>query len=472
MDLFLQWKRISVFAIAISFNSIVSQTQPFPANVTFSNGLMATNKSDADATASYDTWKTNFIESCSNGRFRVKFDNSSETVSEGVAYGMLLTVYKADKVTFDGLWNYYKDNRNGNGVMNWKIGGCSGTIGQNGATDAELDAAMALIVADFQWGSTGTINYRTDALALIAAMKTHEIEANTFVLKPGDMFGGSALTNPSYFAPAYYRAYGVFSNDETFWNNVATKAYDVINANLTQNNAVGGLVSDWCQASGDYSNQSGGYVNQGRTYSYDAARTPWRIATDFVWYGTNSGKVYAKKCSDFVRVTLGGTANIKDGYNQNGSLNPQGQYHNATFVGAFACAAMAGENQTHLDASYTDLKNLNEPNSYFNQTLKTMYQFLLTGNFYLPSNATLSNDGFASNEVAVDVYPNPTSGFFTLTAPVASKISVLDVHGKVILQAHTTNLSSTIDMSTQASGIYFVKITNEDKQVFRKIVLN
>jgi len=470
MNLFLHLKRISALAIAISFNSICAQTQPFPANVIFSNGLMATNKNDADATSSYDIWKTNFIEACSNGRFRVKFDNPAETVSEGIGYGMLLTVYKADKVTFDGLWNYYKDNRNSNGVMNWKISGCSGTIGQNGATDAELDAAMALIVADYQWGSSGTIDYRADAEALIAAMKTHEVEANTYVLKPGDMFGGSQLTNPSYFAPGYFRAFGVFTNDTAFWNSVASKCHTMITNNLTQNNAVGGLVSDWCQESGAYSSQSGGYHAQGHTYYYDAARTPWRIAVDYVWYGNNEAKIYAKKCSDFVRINLGGTANIVDGYNQNGSVT--GQWHNATFVGAFACAAMAGEDQAHLDASYTDLKNLNEPNAYFNQTLKTLYQFLLTGNFYLPSNATLSNTNFASNELEVTVYPNPTSGIFTLSAPLASKVSVLDVHGKVVLEKHTTSLSSAIDMSAQSSGLYFLKITSEDRQTFKKIVIN
>ncbi|WP_240723548.1 glycosyl hydrolase family 8, partial [Flavobacterium sp. J27] len=243
MNTTLQWKYITVLAWTMVYASLCAQTQPFPANVTFSNGLMASNKNDADATSSYDVWKTNFIEACSNGRYRVKFDNSSETVSEGIGYGMLLTVYKADKVTFDGLWDFYKDNRNGNNVMNWKIQGCSvATLGQNGATDAELDAAMALIVADYQWGSTGTINYRTDAETLIAAIKMHEVEANTYVLKPGDMFGGSTLTNPSYFAPAYYRAFGVFTNDTVFWNSVATQAYTMINANLTQNNAVGGLV--------------------------------------------------------------------------------------------------------------------------------------------------------------------------------------------------------------------------------------
>ena len=273
----------------LSMYWVTAQTQPFPANLTFSNGLMPTNKNDADASSSYKTWKTNFIEACSNGRYRVRFDNPNETVSEGIGYGMLLSVYMADKDLFDGLWLYYKDNVNSNGVMNWKINGCSGTDGFNGATDAELDAAMALIVADYQWASAGTINYKNDATALISAVKNYEIEANTYVLKPGDQFGGSQITNISYFSPAYYRAFGVFTNDVAFWNQVAAKSYTVINNNLTQNNAVGGLVSDWCEASGAYSSRGG------NTYSYDAARTPWRIVVDYIWYGNADAKNYAKK---------------------------------------------------------------------------------------------------------------------------------------------------------------------------------
>ncbi|GAL64937.1 glycoprotein gp2 [Algibacter lectus] len=60
-----------------------------------------------------------------NGRYRIKFDTPSETVSEGIGYGMLLSVYANDKELFDGLWLYYKDFSNNNGVMNWKISECS-----------------------------------------------------------------------------------------------------------------------------------------------------------------------------------------------------------------------------------------------------------------------------------------------------------------------------------------------------------
>ena len=447
-----------------------SQTQPFPANKVYGNGLLATPRSSQDAQSNYNTWKANFVEPCSNGRYRVKFDNSSETVSEGIAYGMLLSAYMADKTLFDGFWLYYKDNVNSNKVMNWKIGGCSGTIGYNGATDAELDAAFALIVADYQWSSSGSINYKNDATALITAIKNYEVEANTYVLKPGDQFGGSQITNPSYFSPAYYRAFGAFTNDTAFWNQVAAKAYTVINNNLTQNNAVGGLVSDWCEASGAYSSQAGGYANAGKMYTYDAARTPWRIAVDYLWYGNADAKTYCKKSSDFVRVNLGGTANIKDGYNQNGTVS--GQWHNATFVGAFACAAMAGENQKHLDDSYTDLKNLNEPNSYFNHTLKTLYSFLLTGNFYLPPTATLSNENFDIEKSTVALFPNPSADRITIKAPQQSTISVISPLGSVIHQQKTISENTEINLANQASGVYFVKISNDEfKSITKKVIL-
>ena len=232
------------------------------------------------------------------------------------------------------------------------------------------------------------------------------------------------------------------------------------------------MVSDWCLASGAYSPIASEhkYYQSGKTYYYDAARTPWRIAVDYLWYGNADAKTYAKKSSDFVRVNLGGSTNIKDGYNQNGTVS--GQWHNATFVGAFACAAMAGENQAHLDDSYTDLKNLNEPNSYFNHTLKTLYSFLLTGNFYLPLNATLSNDTFDIKKSTVTLYPNPSADRITVSAPRQSTISIISSSGSVIHQQKTISENTEINLANQSRGVYFVKISNDDfKSITKKVIL-
>ena len=144
---------------------------PFGKNTNYKYGIMpktlptgGTYGQSQKAADAYTAWKNAYVKTCSSGVYRVSFDDGQATVSEGIAYGMLLSVYADDKDLFDGLWQYYKNNRNGNGVMNWKINGCSGVTGSNGATDAELDAAMALIIAAEQWPSG---SYGTDAKAFI-----------------------------------------------------------------------------------------------------------------------------------------------------------------------------------------------------------------------------------------------------------------------------------------------------------------
>ncbi|MBO9699741.1 MAG: carbohydrate-binding protein [Sporocytophaga sp.] len=425
------------------------QNMPFPQNKIYPNGIMPTNRNASDASSNYSVWKSNWTAACGDGRYRVKFDTPNQTVSEGIGYGMLMAAYAGDKTYFDGFWNYYKSFRNSNGVMHWKINECSSIVGSNGASDAEFDAAMALIVAHSQWGSAGSINYQNDAKTLISAIKTHELESGTKVVKPGDQFGGSNLTNPSYFTPGYFRVFGKFTNDEAFWNSAADKCYEIINANLSKNNAAGGFVSDWCKADGTYSSNASGYYSGGTKFHYDAVRTPWRIAVDYLWFGTPEAKAYVKKTSDFIR-TNGGTKNVKDGYNQNGSA--YGTAHNCTFVGTFACAAMGGENQSHLDDSYSDLKGINEANWYFNQTLKTLYLYLLSGNFYNPLSTESAN---VSPTVSLTA---PTSNAaFTVGETITINANASDSDGSV---SKVEFYQGTIKLGEDATSPYSFSWTN------------
>lgn len=101
-----------------------------------------------------------------------------------------------------------------------------------------------------------------------------------------------------------------------------------------------------------------------------------------------------------------------------------------------------------------------------------MYLFLLTGNFYLPPTGTLSNDSFQNEDFNVNLYPNPSKGIFTLTVPTSSKIEVVNVQGKIVLEKEMNDaLTTSIDLSSKAVGIYYMKVINNDRTVFRKIVL-
>lgn len=81
------------------------------------------------------------------------------TVSEGVGYGMLISVFREDWETYNGIWNYSKGYRNskyasGNGLMPWLTNTFSFDIGdQASATDADLDIAASLVIAYYKTGN-------------------------------------------------------------------------------------------------------------------------------------------------------------------------------------------------------------------------------------------------------------------------------------------------------------------------------
>ncbi|OEK09667.1 hypothetical protein A8C32_13275 [Flavivirga aquatica] len=441
--------------LCINFNDAQSLL-----NLNYKHGTLPTNLKPTDVTSAYTTWKTKFTESCGDDRIRVKFDNPAQTVSEGIGYGMLIAAYAGDQTLLDGLWKYYINFLNGNGVMNWKINGCSSVDGQNGATDAELDAAIALMVAERRWGNTGTINYGTAATNLIDIIKTHEVESGTNVLKPGDAWGGSQTTNISYYSPGYYRAYGSYTNDSN-WAAIASKSYEIINLNQSVNNAVHNLVSDWCNANGGFSSEVGWAKNQGKTYSYDAARTPWRIAVDYLWYGNNAALTYSNKSIDFIN-DKGGLDNIYAGYNLDGTQLGDVNYKDITFTGAYAVAAMASTDQNFVNSAYSQVVNMTT-NAYFGSTLRVLYLLAMSGNFYNPEDlSVLGTSNFNVNQQNNPFYPNPARREIKMTfeTPQDNQVKIYNINGKLVSKYEYNIKSSTLDIENLSRGLYFISINN------------
>ena len=100
---------------------------------------------------------------------------------------------KDDQMLFDDLWRYSQAHLNGNGLMNWAIAADgTGVAGQGGATDADEDIAFALLMADKQWGSAGTLNYLNLAKTQINNIWLHEI-VDSKLAGPGDSWGPTNL---------------------------------------------------------------------------------------------------------------------------------------------------------------------------------------------------------------------------------------------------------------------------------------
>jgi endo-1,4-beta-D-glucanase Y len=317
------------------------------------NCTAPTGATIADAAAAYAKWKTDILTSDGAGGFlRTRRPNSSgaevnSTVSEGIAYGMLLSVYADDQPTFDKLWQYSQKWLDGNGLMNWYIN-AAGTqvLGTGAASDADEDMAYALIAADARWGGKGSLstNYIDLAKTLIGKIWQYEVDhTRADVLKPGDMGFDGSVINISYFAPAYYKVFGRVTGQTANWNNVAKTSYDVIEKTLTtQNgNASNGLVPAWSTPTGMPMAPPG--TGMPTYHQLDSCRTPFRVAVDYCWNAEPRALTYLQKIAGFYAGV--GAANIVDGYDLNGSPHPQfvttGGPRAASFNGAAGVAAMA-----------------------------------------------------------------------------------------------------------------------------------
>ncbi|MGY0392888.1 M4 family metallopeptidase [Bizionia sp. KMM 8389] len=78
-------------------------------------------------------------------------------------------------------------------------------------------------------------------------------------------------------------------------------------------------------------------------------------------------------------------------------------------------------------------------------------------------NYALSVDDFTELETSINVYPNPSNGYFTLvnnTNLNLNKADVMDINGRIIKSVDLTNAQQKtgIDISHVASGLYFVKV--------------
>lgn len=346
------------------------------------------NVSAAQVQSTWDKWKAEAIVPAGVGNAqRVRrWEDGDDTVSEGIAYGMLGAVYMNDQPIFDGLWEYAQLHLNRNGFMHWRINASGVEIdhtgatisyeARGGATDADEDMAWALVMAHYQWGGRGSLNapYLDLARDMINRIWRLEVDHNAGdVLKPGDLWGGASVTNPSYFAPSYYRVFGEITGQQAAWNRVVDSSYAILERAANDST---GLVPAWCNANG----QSAG---MDYTYQYDACRTPFRIALDYCSSGDPRAKAYLQTVGSFFKGI--GAGAIKDGYELGGGV--RGTNTSMAFIGPAGVGAMVGGDLSGFsEDAYTELlvlgaKQKNDGYTYYNSSWGLLSILMMSGNF-------------------------------------------------------------------------------------------
>lgn len=253
------------------------------------------------------SYKYNNVE---NGTYRT-LDKQRDyiTTSEGQSYTMLRAVWMDDETTFDGSWQWTKDNlQRDDHLMSWKFGalpdgsyGIQDTVGgQNTATDGDSDIALSLLMAYSRWKKDG---YLYDAKPIIASIWEKEVVTinGKPVLVSNDLERNDpnkVIVNPSYFSPYAYKIFAHVDKDHD-WNALADNSYAILNRvsdNKLDTTVSAGLPPDWITM-----NRKTGAIaaindpQLTTKFSYDAIRTPWRLALDYAWFKDSRSKAVLAK---------------------------------------------------------------------------------------------------------------------------------------------------------------------------------
>ncbi len=345
-----------------------SQNYKYPLDIKFPYGFIPKTLTTADLDKWYNSYKSSSLLPECNGGIRTASENASETKVESMGWAMIIAAYMGDKTTFDGLYKFYKSKLQGHGMMAWKTT-CGGISDGGSASDGDLDVAFAMVVAAWQWGDS----YKTEATKLITTVKKLIVNCSGTSVIAGGMsgsgvYGGCQETDASYHTPAFFRCFAEFTNDEA-WNKLADDSYTLLNNGA---NKTTGLVPDWQSI-------SGGAASGGRNHSYgfDACRVPWRIALDYLWNGNEKAKTWCTTISNWAYKI--GPSKIVDGYNLDGSAT--GRYHNMSYVGGFAVAAMCNSQEV-ADAFGAEVANMSFDNYWYHGFLGNCYMLAMTGNMW------------------------------------------------------------------------------------------
>ncbi len=252
--------------------------------------------------ASWQAYVDHFIQK--DGRV-IDHSAGAITTSEGQAYAMLRAVWVDDRPTFDRVYNWAVHNLNssvrGDHLWAWKWGkdgrGRWRALDKAFATDADEDAALALILASRVWNQEGYLRQAQAVLADLWSSGT-VIAAGRRYLLAGDTLcrDGTCRLNPSYCAPYAYRVFGEVDAGHP-WRELADSSYDFLSrcSSLTKTH----LPPDWVQLelkSGRLTLES---PKDGQ-FSYDAFRVYWRVDLDWAANSDTRAKKYMQTTLDWI----------------------------------------------------------------------------------------------------------------------------------------------------------------------------
>lgn len=387
---------------------------PFPQSKDFSGSIKPTSVTqelmNKQVREYYDSWKKRFVKGDYLESGGTGSNSELKTVSEAHGYGMMIIALMAghDKDAqkiFDKFVDFYKAHPSvlNPYLMQWAIPTekrNSKKWDQYSATDGDLDIAYAFLLAHKQWGSAGRYNYQQMAWDMIGAIAAAEINWSTYKVMYGDNWkngpdSNKHLTRPSDWMGAHFQSFAIAASASQYdWKELDKRLLSLYQTFSNKYSSNTGLITDFVINNpvepcpkyflDEYEDTD--------TYNFNACRVPWRMAMNYGHFGTGKAKEICEKMISWLKSSTNGKAkDIKIGYELDGTALNNSDDNSASFVGPFMAAATVDKDfQNFLDQGWNVLTSLDDSEAY-GASLKLMSMLYITGNWWNPVDANLSN---------------------------------------------------------------------------------
>ncbi|HEX9050640.1 MAG TPA: glycosyl hydrolase family 8, partial [Anaeromyxobacter sp.] len=243
----------------------------------------------------------------------VELDEDGITTSEGQAYAMLRAVWANDRPSFDAVWAWTRENlqTRPDRLLAWRWKGR--VLDANAATDADQDAALALVLAHRRWGAR---RYLDDALGILADIWDHDV-----VTAGGRRFPAGGNWAPAerfptlhvaYLAPY---AYEVFAQVDAArpWRELVRSSYDVLRFVLFEKRLALPPELVWVDPrTGALLLERPGAAPA--AFGYDAVPVYWRVALDARWFGRRDEADVRERLLAFPREAFRAEGRLRERY--------------------------------------------------------------------------------------------------------------------------------------------------------------
>lgn len=230
--------------------------------------------------------------------------HNKDVRTEGMSYGMMITVQLNKKKEFDALWNWAKTYMYINDPKHPSYGYFSWSCKTNGTPNEETPApdgeeyfVMSLYFAANRWGNgKGIYDYKHEADTLLSTMRHHphsagqtkfgmrsvaeEVNEEHKMIRFVPSVPWGDFTDPSYHLPAFYELWARWgpAEDRYFWAQAAAASREFF---IKTTNPQTGLAPAYANFDGTpHANR----FPQSGNFGYDSWRTASNWSVDWSWW--------------------------------------------------------------------------------------------------------------------------------------------------------------------------------------------